>query len=137
MIRKVNAGNFVLTTNLEHGEPVYEFKETNFNLVKFTKRKIEKAPKGYYIKIEQRWKNGRTKSDFFDFDKFREKYLVQHTPIFIEPGASLVITLGLFDGDMFMAVSNNSIFSFPGNGGTNYAAFKDFMVRLYFDLYQF
>ena len=127
MIKKINTGEFQLTTEKDHGEPHYFFNETRFNILKFRKRKIEKAPKGFLIKIEQQWRNGRVKSECLPFENFREKYLKDHAPIFLEGGATLCFMLGLNENDTFGPLKIQ--------GTETTTRIKSFKIRLYYDLY--
>ena len=127
MIKKINTGEFQLTTEKDHGEPHYVFNEMRFNILKFRKRKIEKAPKGFLIKIEQQWRNGRVKSECLPFENFREKYLKDHAPIFLEGGATLCFMLGLNENDTFIPLKMQSAETAP--------KVKNFKIRLYYDLY--
>jgi len=136
MIRKIDAGEFELTTELEDGGTTFAFSETRFNILKFRKRKIDKAPKGFSIKIEQQWRNGRVKCECLPFEVFRDKYLKDHAPIFLEGGATLCIALGLHLNDAFIPIKLKT--ADPAATPLPIlprAKVKNFKVRLYYDLY--
>jgi len=137
MIKKINTGEFQLTTDSdEGGEPYYFFHETRFNILKFRKRKIDKAPKGFLIKIEQQWRNGRIKSECLPFENFRDKYLKEHAPIFLEGGATLCFMLGLNQNDAFIPIKTLDVEAVVGKAsGSAQAKVKSFKIRLYYDLY--
>lgn len=132
MIRKISTGEFNLTTEEDEGTPFYVFTETRFNILKFRKRKIEKAPKGFLIKIEQQWRNGRIKSECLPFENFRDKYLRDHAPIFIEGGATLSFVLGMSQGDTFVPIQLQDE---EQSDCSVMAKIKSFKIRLYYDLY--
>lgn len=134
MIRKIDTGEFHLTTEHNEGESFFAFSETRFNILKFRKRKIEKAPKGFSIKIEQQWRNGRIKSECLPFETFRDKYLRDHAPIFLEGGATLSFVLGLQQNNAFIPIKIQSTEPLhPASILT--CKIKNFKVRLYYDLY--
>ena len=136
MIRKIDTGEFQLTTDQETGEPYYAFNDARFKILKFRKRKIEKAPKGFCIKIEQQWRNGRTKTECLPFENFRDKYLKDHAPIFLEGGASLHFVLGTNQNDNFIPIKCPSAKATSEKTSLVAALkIKDFKVRLYYDLY--
>ena len=136
MIRKINTGEFELTTEMDAEGILYSFNDARFNILKFRKRKIEKAPKGFSIKIEQQWRNGRVKSECLPFENFRDKYLKEHAPIFLEGGATLCFVLGLHKNDTFIPIkleTGETVVSLPVRPPG--PKIKNFKIRLYYDLY--
>ena len=136
MVRKIDTGEFQLTTEHDADGMAFSFNEARFNILKFRKRKIEKAPKGFSIKIEQQWRNGRVKSECLPFENFRDKYLRDHAPIFLEGGASLCFVLGLNQNNTFIPIKMQTAEATINDVVKSaQLKLKNFKVRLYYDLY--